>query len=103
MCNVTVDIAPIIWQIAPNLILDKDDEYTSKRFLFFQDPDGLPIKMYEHQIPIYPSIHSLFLTIVTYSNSYSQLDFLHQTFAQFVGILQVDVIVLVTIFPLVLF
>ena len=56
MCNVTVDIAPIIWQIAPNLILDKDDEYTSKRFLFFQDPDGLPIKMYEHQIPIYLSI-----------------------------------------------
>lgn len=24
------------------------DEYTSKRFLFFQDPDGLPIELYEY-------------------------------------------------------
>lgn len=24
------------------------DEYTSKRFLFFQDPDGLPIEFYEY-------------------------------------------------------
>lgn len=23
------------------------DEYTSKRFVFFQDPDGLPIEFYE--------------------------------------------------------
>ena len=25
----------------------RTDEYTSKRFLFFQDPDGLPIEVYE--------------------------------------------------------
>ena len=25
----------------------KADEYTGKRFLFFQDPDGLPIELYE--------------------------------------------------------
>lgn len=25
----------------------RTDEYTSKRFLFFQDPDGLPIEFYE--------------------------------------------------------
>ena len=26
----------------------RTDEYTSKRFLFFQDPDGLPIELYEY-------------------------------------------------------
>lgn len=25
----------------------RTDEYTGKRFLFFQDPDGLPIELYE--------------------------------------------------------
>ena len=25
----------------------RTDEYTGKQFLFFQDPDGLPIKLYE--------------------------------------------------------
>lgn len=25
----------------------RTDEYTNKRFLFFQDPDGLPIEVYE--------------------------------------------------------
>ncbi|MBQ9571092.1 MAG: VOC family protein, partial [Prevotella sp.] len=25
----------------------RTDEYTGKRFLFFQDPDGLPIEVYE--------------------------------------------------------
>ena len=26
----------------------RTDEYTSRRFLFFQDPDGLPIELYEY-------------------------------------------------------
>ena len=30
----------------------RTDEYTGKRFLFFQDPDGLPIEVYEKKIPI---------------------------------------------------
>lgn len=27
----------------------RTDEYTGKRFLFFQDPDGLPIEVYERK------------------------------------------------------
>lgn len=30
----------------------RTDEYTGKRFFFFQDPDGLPIEVYEMYIPI---------------------------------------------------
>ncbi len=28
------------------------DEYTSKRFVFFADPDGLPLELYESQVHI---------------------------------------------------
>lgn len=31
--------------VAPEVV--RTDEYTGKRFLFFEDPDGLPIEVYE--------------------------------------------------------
>lgn len=31
--------------VAPEVV--RTDEYPGKRFLFFEDPDGLPIEVYE--------------------------------------------------------
>lgn len=41
--------ACVEWLLANNLAVEpiRVDEYTLKRFTFFQDPDGLPLELYE--------------------------------------------------------
>lgn len=39
----------VVWLEANNIMTEpiRIDEYTLKRFTFFQDPDGLPLELYE--------------------------------------------------------
>lgn len=39
----------VAWLVAHNIAVEpiRIDEYTLKRFTFFQDPDGLPLELYE--------------------------------------------------------